>query len=135
VIKPLVTAALLGLAGCSAISQATQKPPYVTGQWGGEHIGLTVEGGGARIEYDCAAGTIDDWILPGKDGRFRVEGRHIPGRGGPVRVGEIFRSYRATYTGTVTKDVMELSVTLEGGEMLGPFTLTRGAVPQLTRCL
>ena len=120
----------LSLAGCAALPQ---KPPFLTDQWGGPHAGLTLEGGGGRLVFDCAAGTIDEPIANG--GAFEVQGTYMPGRGGPVRVGEIYISKKATYSGTVDKDVLQLNVALEDGEQLGPFTLTRGAPPQITRCL
>nr|MBA3729591.1 hypothetical protein [Sphingomonas sp.] len=60
---------------------------------------------------------------------------HRPGQGGPVRVGQIFTSHRATYSGTVEKDQMTLSGRLEDGTILGPFTLTRGSQGELVRCL
>ena len=122
---------LLIVAACAALPQ---KPPFLTDQWGGPHAGLTLEGGGGRLVFDCAAGTIDEPIANGP-GRFEVQGTYMPGRGGPVRVGEIYISKKATYSGTVEKDVMQLSVALDDGEQLGPFTLTRGAPPQITRCL
>ena len=124
-------AGLFLIAACATIS----KPTHLTGGWGGPHIGLLFEGGVATVQYDCASGTIDSAIFPGGDGRFTATGTHRPGQGGPVRVGQIFTSHRATYTGTETGDQMTLSVEVEGGDKLGPFTLTRDSPPQLTRCL
>lgn len=125
-------AAALALPGCAAIDQ---KPTHLTGQWGGPHVGLVLEGGLGRLEYDCASGTIDTVIDPGPDGRFTAVGTHRPGQGGPIRVGQIFVSHRADYRGTVTGETMELTAILENGEVIGPYTLTLGAEPQITRCL
>ena len=119
------------LAGCATIS----KPTHLMGQWGGPHAGLLFEGGIGSAEYDCASGTIDDAIVPGADGSFTATGTHRVGQSGPVRAGQIFISRPATYSGTVAADQMTLSVRLEDGTSLGPFRLTRGAQPQLTRCL
>lgn len=124
-------AAALGLAACATL----EKPADVRGQWGGPHIGLSLDGGLGTVTYDCASGTIDDAVLPGPDGRFAVKGTHREGQSGPVRVGQIFTSQRATYTGQIAGTSMTLNVTLEDGSVLGPFTLTEGAPPQLTRCL
>ena len=63
----------------------------------------------------------------------RYDGRP-DGRDG-FRVGQIFKSQRASYSGQVAKDAMTLSVTIEDGTAMGPFTLTQGASPLLTRCL
>ena len=124
--------AALPLAACSSLAL---ELPTLKGQWGGPHIGMTVSGAIAQIEYDCASGTIDESVIPAKDGSFTARGTHRAGQGGPVRVGQIFRSQRATYAGNVDKDNMTLTVTLEDGTVLGPFQLVRGAQPQITRCL
>ena len=130
--KTLVYLSLIALAGCAAIPD---KPPFLTGRWGGEHVGLVLEGGLGQLQFDCAAGTIDEPIAAGRDGPFLVQGTYLPGRGGPVRVGEIFVSKKAKYHGSVEKNVMQLSVAVDDGTMVGPFTLTKDALPQITRCL
>jgi len=129
--KGLVAIPLLALAGCAALDQG---PTTLAGEWGGPHIGLILEGGLGTVEYDCASGTIDQ-AIPFADGPFTVAGTHRTGQGGPVRVGQIFTSQRATYTGEHVKGDITLSVKLEDGEALGPFTLKQGAPPQITRCL
>jgi len=128
---PILGGALL-VSSCATLEG---KPAYLTGTWGGPHIGITFEGALGSIEYDCASGTIDSIVLPAKDGQFTAKGQHRHGQGGPVRVGQIFRTQHATYSGEVHKDIMSLNVRLEDGTSLGPFTLTQGAQPQITRCL
>ena len=126
----LALAAPFLLSACAAIPQ---KPVFLTGQWGGPHIGLLIEGGIGTVEFDCAGGTIDTNLPAG--GTFSAAGTYRAGQGGPVRVGQIFTSQRATYSGSVDGDQMALSVRLEDGTAIGPFTLTRGLPGQLTRCL
>lgn len=128
---PILGAALL-VSGCATLDD---KPAYLVGAWGGPHIGVSFEGALGSIEYDCASGTIDSIVLPAKDGKFTARGQHREGQGGPIRVGQIFRAQRATYSGEVHDQVMTLNVALEDGTSLGPFTLTQGAPPQITRCL
>jgi hypothetical protein len=111
------------------------KPPHLTGAWGGPHAGISLKGGLAEVRFDCASGTIDAPVYPSKDGSFEVRGTYRAGAPGPVRVGQIFRSQPATYTGRVRKQAMSLSVNLEDGTVVGPFTLAQGAAPQITRCL
>ena len=94
-----------------------------------------LEGGLGTIEYDCASGTIDTPVIPAPDGSFAATGTHRTGQGGPIRVGQIFTSDQATYAGKIEKDHMTLSVRLEDGTMIGPFSLDRGDPGQLTRCL
>lgn len=128
--KPLVLAAL-SLASCASVPPAGVP---VTGQWGGQHIGLTLDASGGRIEYDCATGTIGP-VIPAAGGAFVADGTHTPEHGGPVREGEVLPSYTARFTGSVAGDRMTLSGRIETGVELGPFTLRRGAEPGIFRCL
>jgi hypothetical protein len=128
----IAAAGLAALAGCAMLPQ---PPVHLSGQWGGPHISLLLEGGLGKLEYDCASGTIDVPISPGPDGRFTATGTHQPGQGGPIRVGQVFISKRATYSGTVKKDSMTLSARLEDGTELGPFSLKLGDQGMLMRCL
>ena len=128
--RPVLLAAFL-LAACGTLPG---EPVTLSGAWGGRHIGLVLEGGIGTIEYDCASGSIDEPVMA-RDGPFTARGTHRPDQGGPIRVGQIFRSYRASYSGTIEKDRMTLNVAVEDGTKLGPFTLVRGAPPQITRCL
>lgn len=126
----LAGAAILA-AGCETLEN---KPTHLGGMWGGPHAAILFQGGLAEVQFDCAAGTIDDPV-PARDGPFLVKGSYRAGSGGPVRVGQIFRSQRATYSGEVTKTMMTLKVLLEDNTVIGPFTLTESTPPQLTRCL
>lgn len=114
---------------------ALAKTANLAGVWGGPHAGIAFQGGLADVRFDCASGTVDVPVYPAKDGAFEARGTYRQGAPGPVRVGQIFRSQPASYSGRVSKDAMTLNVMLEDGTMVGPFTLTRGAPPQLTRCL
>jgi hypothetical protein len=119
------------LAGCATMDD---KPAYLDGHWGGPHIAASFRGL-ADIQFDCASGSVDSLVYPAKDGTFEVKGTYREGAPGPVRVGQVFRSQPATYSGTVVETMMTLNVALEDGTVLGPFTLTQGAPPQITRCL
>lgn len=126
----LILPALMLAAGCAALPQ---KPVFLSGQWGGQGIDMLIEGGIANVQFDCASGTVDA-NLPAS-GPFTAPGTYRPGQGGPVRVGQIFTSKRATYSGSVTDDQMTLAVRVEDGPTVGPLTLTRGAPGQINRCL
>lgn len=123
---------LILATGCATMDS---QPPYLTGGWGGPHAGASFNGGLGDVQFDCAAGTIDTQVFPAQDGSFEAKGTYREGAPGPVRVGQIFRSQKATYSGTVLEDVMTLRVQLEDGSTVGPYTLTMGGQPQLTRCL
>jgi len=127
------------LPGCTTPGNASN---HLLGMWGGPHVGASFQGGLADLSFDCAAGTIDDPLYPAQDGSFSAKGTYRTGASGPVKVGQFFKSQGAVYSGQVTraaaKDsprVMTLNVALEDGTALGPFTLTEGTPPQITRCL
>lgn len=135
---------LLGAAAAAPVSCDTAQVMgnHVVGMWGGPHAGLDLQGGLGDAEFDCAAGTIDDPLYPGPDGTFSLKGSYRAGAPGPVKVGQIFRSQGAVYSGRVSSGpgknsprVMTLQIALDDGTSLGPFNLTEGAPPQLTRCL
>jgi len=122
---------LLLLGGCASVPPASAP---VTGQWGGVHIGLTLDASGGQIAYDCAAGTIGP-LAPDSAGRFTAFGTHTPGHGGPVREGEVMPTHAATVAGTVRGDTMTLQGRIDTGVELGPFTLRRGGEAGIFRCL
>jgi hypothetical protein len=131
-------AAMTSLGGCSTIGPDAGR---IFGIWGGPHAGISFQGGLADVSFDCASGTIDDPVFPAQDGAFSAKGTYRTGAPGPVKVGEFFKSQSAIYSGHVTNSaakgsarVMTLSVALEDGTALGPFTLSEGTPPQLTRC-
>lgn len=129
--KPWLLAAAFALAA----APAGAKPAFLVGTWGGPHAAVSFEGGLANVRFDCASGTIDVPVYPAKDGAFEARGTFRAGMPGPVRVGQIYRSQPATYSGIVTKQSMTLNIALEDGGTVGPFTLIQGAAPQITRCL
>jgi hypothetical protein len=131
-------AAAMSLSGCATPGNASD---HLIGIWGGPHAGLSMQGGLADVQFDCASGTIDDPVYPAADGTFSVKGTYRTGAPGPIKVGQFFKSQNAMYSGQVTKAaakesprVMTLNVTLEDGTPIGPFTLAEGTPPQITRC-
>jgi hypothetical protein len=131
-----LTGLLLAVAwiGCAGASSAKQGA--LTGSWGGPHISLEITATGARVEYDCAHGTIDGPIIPDRSGQFEAMGTHTAEHGGPVREDEEEAGRPARYRGKVSGKTLTLTVTLaDSGEEVGTFTLTRGATPRLTKCL
>jgi hypothetical protein len=134
----IVAGAMLA-AGCNT---APGQPEHLFGIWGGSHAGLAFQGGLADAQFDCASGTIDVPVYPAKDGSFTGKGTYRTGAAGPIKVGQFFKSQDAVFSGEVAKGAgkndprtMTLTVTLEDGTALGPFTLSEGTPPQLTRCL
>ena len=128
-------ARLLPALALSACATVPQPAGPITGEWGGTHVGLKLTPVGGTLDYDCAAGTIEEPLILHPDGSFHVVGMHTPGWGGPERVGEVRPSHRTRYSGTVRGDRMTLQGRVENGVLLGPFTLVRGAEPVIMRCL
>jgi len=122
----LVLAGVL-LSGCRG-----ERVP--NGSWGDDHVVLTVTDNGGRVEFDCAHGTLDHPLRLDDRGRFSVAGTFVPD-GGPVRTGEDSRSRPARYQGRLDRQKLEFTVTVEGQTGQGPFTVTLGKSPKLTKCL
>lgn len=121
------------VAGCATPVVADRS---LAGRWGGQHVGLEIGEASGRLDYDCAAGTIDGPLVADTAGRFAVTGTHTPGQGGPDRIGYVPPSYPARYTGSVRGNTMTLVVDVSGiNARIGPYTLRRGAEPMLLRCL
>jgi hypothetical protein len=105
------------------------------GAWGGDHVVLTVTDNGGRAEFDCAHGTLDHPLRLDDRGRFSVAGTFVPEHGGPVRSGEVPESRPARYQGRLDRQKLEFTVTVEGQTGQGPFTVTLGKGPKVTKCL
>ena len=123
-----------GVARMEAPAAAGQPRRVAVGLWGGEHVRMVVSDVGARLEYDCASGTVDQPMILDARGRFDVRGSYTLDRGGPRRQ-EQAAAGRARYVGRVDGNMMRLTVTLAtGNEPVGVFTLTRDQDPLLTKC-
>ena len=96
---------------------------------------MDVTNSGARFEYDCAHGMINEPILLDREGRFDVRGKYVKEPGGPIRANEN-SSFAARYTGTVTGEEMTLTVILiDTGESVGTFTVTHGKKPRFVKIM
>jgi hypothetical protein len=122
------------LAVCASGDADSKRVP--AGTWGAMGIAMEVTESGARIEYDCAHGTISQPLLLDAEGRFDLKGRHFPEHGGPIREGEESRGQPVRYTGQVTGENMTLAVTPEGSDTpIGSHKLVRGKTGRIHKCL
>jgi hypothetical protein len=104
------------------------------GTWGGTHIRLDVNDGGAVVEFDCAHGSIDEQLTLDSEGRFAARGTFAR-EGGSIRVGIPRVSRAARYEGRVSDGQLSLQVTLtDTSQTVGNFTLTHGSEGQLRKC-
>lgn len=116
---------------------ANGKPDSVpAGTWGGKGIGMEVTETGARLEYDCAHGTIGQPIRMDDEGRFEVKGTYVQERGGPAREGAEEHGRPVRYVGRVEETTMTLTVMpLDRDEAIGTYTLVHGKPPRVRKCL
>jgi hypothetical protein len=127
----------LGLVVIASIAAKPHKMQRIArGTWGGTHIQLEVNARNAAVEYDCANGIINGPLAIDADGKFNWSGTHRRERGGPVRKDAPVNSYPAVYTGSIKGDTLTLTVNrTDTDEELGTFTLKRGAVGKVFKCL
>jgi hypothetical protein len=127
-----VVATILALAGCSggAVVGIDRVP---IGEWGGEHVRLTVTDTGGRVEFDCAHGTLDAPLRVDTEGRFSVPGTIVL-EGGPVPDPPP-APQGARYLGQTDGRRLLLERQNSGGELLGTFHLERGRAAVLFKCL
>ena len=143
----LTMAGFLPLHGCHA-SERSEKTLNAVGEetvelapdtaargrWGGQGIQMDVTPAGARLEWDCAHGSIEKPLALDAKGNFAVPGVFVRESSGPLRVGGP-PALRASYSGSVAKETMTLRVTLiESDESIGTFSLTRGDPGRLRKC-
>ncbi len=129
---PAVVIGLAALAGCAGTIIGIS-----TGDsFGGVGVLLVVREAGADLEFDCAAGRIEEPMTFSADGTFDVDGTFTPGMGGPVREDDPPIPEAARYVGVLRGDRLTLSAILvEDGTTIGPYQLRRGEEPLLRRCL
>jgi hypothetical protein len=91
---------------------------------------------GARIEYDCAHGTVSEPLKLDSQGKFSAKGTHFRERGGPQRADDENKGEPVIYSGTTDGKTATLTVTNSvTDEVIGTFTLTLGKRSRLTKCL
>jgi hypothetical protein len=126
---------LAATSACATSIVGVDGTRVPTGTWGGDHLALTVTGGGAHLEFDCASGDITAPLTLDSTGRLDVDGVFIREHGGPTRADETPEREPARYSGRVEGQTMTLDVTLTSSkESVGTFTLTLGAEPRVRKC-
>ena len=125
-------------ASCAVGAHAT-RPAAVdsavkAGQWGGQHLAMTVTQSGTDLEFDCGKATIAGAIETDRDGAFTATGTFLQERPGPTTPdGPPRRPMRLS--GTVKGDDMQVRIVLtDRDEDLGAFTLTYGATARIVKC-
>ncbi len=103
--------------------------------WGGEHVRIEFNDGEARVEFDCAHGSITDPLKTDSEGRFSLNGTYVREGPGPIRRNVPRVSQPARYSGTIKGEEMSLTLTLTNtSQEIGTFTLTRGSEGLIRKC-
>src|SRR5262249_44349258 len=123
--------------GCATNMHATEPGPIdslKTGQWGGQHIAMTVAASETSIEFDCGKATVSGSIATDRTGTFTATGTFLQERPGPTTPdGPAQRPMRLS--GTVKADDMQLRIVLtDRDEDLGTFSLSFGGEARLVKC-
>jgi hypothetical protein len=117
----------------SPATRTTNANQNLSGLWGGLHVTLEISNDNARLEFDCASGSIKDPFLLDSSGHFDVVGSYDRQGPGPTRQGAKTES-DARYSGTINGDTMKLSVQLPGSSENLEYSLTRGHPGKVTKC-
>ena len=89
-----------------------------------------------HLEFACAHGDVPTSLVLDGAGQFNASGTFVREHGGPIQIDAIPDKHPATYAGFVRADRMTLVVRLtDSSEVIGPFTLSRGAAGRVVRCL
>lgn len=126
-----------------AMTVFAPDPPreVALGRWGGKGVAMTVEESGAKLEFDCARGSISGRLALDAEGRFELPGTFGRERPGPVRMGPNGEAVEekgapATYSGRLQDGVLRLTIRVEGAETdFPPIDLRLGQTPRLHKCL
>jgi hypothetical protein len=135
---PALDAAILLLALLAGAPPTPSPVPperLLSGRWGGPGVGLQVSTEGARVDFDCAHGTISPPLRIDETGRFRLPGLFVPERPGPARQGRAEDGVPALYTGSTDGKTMSLTVSEQDSDRtFGTYSLTLDTTPRLRRC-
>jgi hypothetical protein len=130
---PAVVLLLLASVIPTPAPDETRRAPE--GRWGGTGISIQVDSSGAKLEFDCAHGTIDAPLLLDSDGRFDLSGTFVPERPGPVRMGQEEKSEPARYSGRLDGETLTLEVHRPGApRQMSPLSAVLGKAPRLRKC-
>ena len=117
------------------LNQQDSKVRVQNGTWGGPHIGLEITDGRSTIEFDCGHGMIDQPFKTDSAGAFDLPGTYVKESAGPARQDAKNDEHPARYAGRIEGKEMTLTVRIiEGSQIVGRYTLTRGAVPRVAKC-
>ena len=127
---------ILNLFAMSTFGRTTSVQRITSGPWGGTGIHVEVTEKSAKVEFDCAHGTIQGPLNLDSKGEFKLKGTFTRERGGPVRSDQNESSEAAVYTGSIKDETMTLELKLDGQDQpLNSYVLTQGKTGRLHKCM
>ncbi|HSB29595.1 MAG TPA: hypothetical protein VLE19_17135 [Pyrinomonadaceae bacterium] len=126
---------IAGFAFVAGLAHSEEMQRIADGVWGGQHIQVDVSSESAKVEFDCAHGTIEGPLTVDANGDFSWRGTFARERGGPITSDDKDSSQPAVYSGSIKEQTMTLAVRLASEkEPLDTFVLTRGKAGQIRKC-
>ena len=127
---------IIGFVAMNTFGRTASVQRITIGPWGGTGVHLEVDEKSAKVEFDCAHGTIQGPLTLDSKGEFKLEGTFTAERGGPIRNDQEPSGSAAIYTGSINGETMKLEITIEGQDhSLNTYVLTRGKSGRLRKCL
>ncbi len=130
----MMVVSLGALSVASAGEPASAQAPLL-GVWGGDRVNIVFGADGARLAYECAAGSIDGPVRLDSHGRFTAPGTHQAYRAGPDRADQTPATQVATYQGHLVGTMLELQVRIDGDAAVQSHRLEKNHKVKLARCL
>jgi hypothetical protein len=129
-IRPVFLA--LACGACTAGPSPVE--PLAAGDWGGDHVLVSVSSAGVAFEFDCAHGVTDAPITIGGQGHFRATGL-LATEGGPARQPPE-AGVAVVYEGDRHGRRLDFTLALsDASQPIGEFSAVLGAAPRLFKCL
>jgi hypothetical protein len=132
----MIRLALVAAAASVGLAPPAQDAPgeILLGVWGGDRVVAVFSVDGAKIQQDCAEGSIPTPVRLDRARRFEIAGVYAASRPGPEREDETGPP-PATYSGQLVRSTtLRLTIHPAAGAQDRSYVLERGAKPKLVRC-
>jgi hypothetical protein len=117
------------------VAMSKEQNRVAAGDWGGQNVRMNVTETGARLQFTCARGSIEEPLVLDNEGRFSAKGVFTADAMGPLRKDNPPKSGPALYNGTVSDTKMTLTITfIETKEKAGEYSLEYGKPGRVWRC-
>ncbi|MEA2573830.1 MAG: hypothetical protein QOH93_1128, partial [Chloroflexia bacterium] len=106
------------------------------GEYGGEHLGISVSTTGLSIEFDCAHASFGGPISV-TNGKFTANGTYTQESGVQMDPELRPQGQPAVLNGTMTGNTLTITIAIQGDRptQIGPLTATKGQEPVIRKCM